>query len=191
MIRVSAARYFTLIFSCFVSTVAYCATVYQWTDSSGVVHYTDNSDKIPERYLSGAREIASEPASAQKTMSAETTATAADPPAAPTATQEGPRAKLAHELEALKDGLPAKKKELARLYHKWMVAKGRTPTEKELKEFEEKRAKGEATYEDNPYVNKKPLSNPAPARVAYYRKLEEVKKDEARIEQLERELGRK
>jgi hypothetical protein len=100
------------------------------------------------------------------------------------------QAKLARELQALRQELPAKKQELTRLHRKWLVAKGRTPTEKEKKEFDEKLAKGEATLEDNPFINKNPLSNPVPARVAYYKKLEEIKRDEGRIRQLEMELAR-
>jgi len=98
-------------------------------------------------------------------------------------------ARLSRELQALRQALPGKRQELARLKHKWKVAKGRTPTEKELKEFEEKRAKGEATFQDNPYINKKPLSTPGPARLAYYKKLEEIEHDEERVSQLEQELG--
>jgi hypothetical protein len=107
-----------------------------------------------------------------------------------TGANKGEQAKLGGELQTLRRELPAKKQELARLHRKWLVAKGRTPTEKEIKEFEEKRAKGEAKLEDNPFINKNPLSNPVPARVAYYKKLEEVQRDEGRIRQLETELAR-
>jgi hypothetical protein len=94
------------------------------------------------------------------------------------------------DLQSLKQELPGKKRELAKLHRKWLVAKGRTPTKEEVKKFEEKLAKGEATEEDNPFVNKTRLSNSSPARAAYFKKLEEVSKDEARIGQLERELVR-
>lgn len=100
------------------------------------------------------------------------------------------QAGLVQELQTLKRELPGKKRELAKLHRKWLVTKGRTPTKEEVKSFEEKFAKGEATLDDNPFVNKSRLSNSSPARTAYYKKLEEVKKDEARIGQLERELVR-
>ena len=108
--------------------------------------------------------------------------TAADAHAA--STYEG----VAQELKTLREGLAAKKTELAQLRHKWTVTKGRVPTEKELKEFEKKKAKGEAKPEDNPYYNKSPLSSPGRWREAYYKKLEEVRKDEERAATLEREL---
>src|SRR6266571_4519781 len=95
---------------------------------------------------------------------------------------------VAQELKTLQEELAVKKTELAQLRHKWTINKGRTPTEKELKEFEEKRAKGEAKTEDNPYVNKSSLSSPGRWREAYYKKLDEIKKDEERAVRLEREL---
>ena len=98
------------------------------------------------------------------------------------------KASPAQELKALQESLAVKKKELARLHHKWTVAKGRVPSKEELKEFEEKRAKGKATMEDNPYINKKPLSSPGLSRQAYYQKLEEVRQDEAWLRQLGQDL---
>lgn len=96
---------------------------------------------------------------------------------------------LTAELKALKEALPAKQAELAKLRHRWMVAKGRTPTAAEIKEYEAKKAKGKATAGDNPYVTKTPLSNPAPYRAAYYKKLEEVTRDQEQIARLEQELA--
>lgn len=96
--------------------------------------------------------------------------------------------RLNQELKAIREALPGKKKELARLRHKWVVAKGRIPSEKELIELDKKLDKGEVTYENNPYINKNPLSTPGPARLAYYKKLEEVRKDEDRVRRLEKEI---
>lgn len=132
--------------------------------------------------------------SAVPLAAADETPAAASATDAAAATQKGSdsdeRARLAKELQSIRQELPGKKQELARLYRKWLAVKGRTPSEKERKEFEEKLAKGdEVTFEDNPFINKNPLSNPVPARVAYYKKLQEVKRDEERIRQLERELA--
>ena len=92
-------------------------------------------------------------------------------------------------MKALKEALAINKKELSRLRHKWSVAKGRTPTPDELLEFEKKRAKGQVTVEDNPYINKNPLSSPGRARQAYYQKLQEVRLDEGQLRQLEKDLA--
>ena len=98
-------------------------------------------------------------------------------------------ATLARELQTIQDALPGKKRELARLRHKWLVAKGRTPSAQEVQDFEQKRAKGATTVADNPYINRNPLSTPAYARTAYFKKLEEIKQDEERILRLEKALG--
>lgn len=98
-------------------------------------------------------------------------------------------ARLNAELQRLEAGLPAKQEELARIRRKWVVIKGRVPTEKELKKYEEKRAKGEAKVEDNPYMNKSPLSSPGKYREAYYRMLNEIRSDEARIAKLKEEIA--
>lgn len=98
-------------------------------------------------------------------------------------------AALRGELRSVEARLQEKRSELARLRHRWVVAKGRVPTEKEMKEFEEKLAKGKADPLDNPYYNKNPLGTPAPARAAYFRKLEEVRQDEERLRRLREELG--
>jgi hypothetical protein len=93
------------------------------------------------------------------------------------------------ELQALKDALPAKKKELAKLRHKWAVMKGRKPTGAELKELEDflNSHKGPVSFEGNPYINKN-QSVSAPARMAYFKKLQEIQMNEERIHQLELQL---
>jgi len=96
--------------------------------------------------------------------------------------------RMTEELKQLQDGLPAKKTELAQLRRKWVVVKGRMPTQEELEEFEEQRAEGEVSVADNPYVNKNPLSSPGRYRGAYYKKLDEVRGDEARIARLRDEI---
>jgi hypothetical protein len=97
---------------------------------------------------------------------------------------------LASELRTLEAALPDKKKELVRLRHRWVVGKGRMPNAEEVKKFEEKQAEGKATYKDNPYVNNNPLSTPGMKRQAYLRKVEEIRRDEERIEKLREEMKR-
>jgi hypothetical protein len=95
---------------------------------------------------------------------------------------------LAQELKSLQDGLAAKQVELAKLRHKWMVSKGRTPSKEEIAEFEKLQAKGSAKFEDNPYINKSPLSSPGRWRVAYREKLAEIDKDKEAIALLEQKI---
>lgn len=169
------------------------ASTYRWRDDNGVTHFTDDADRIPERYLKRARELPTVRRKAKLPSSAAT-------PDSPTASSDGPatpdqdpkqaeHAGLNQELKTLREALPGKKAELVRLHHKWSVARGRTPSEEEIKEFEKKRAAGKVvTSDDNPYVNKSRLSTSGAARGAYFRKLVEVRKDEERIHELEKEL---
>lgn len=190
----------TLLLAFLTPAIAPAAS-YQWRDDQGVTHFTDDADRVPEKYLNRAREIQSvagekKPASPQPAIP-ENGAPAATADAAPPAkgasdaapvpkSPEGDRASA--ELNKLREDLAAKQAELARLRRKWQLAKGRNPSPKEIKEFEKKRAEGKATFKDNPYVNKSPLSSPIPARIAYFKKQEEVQKDEERIRQLEQQL---
>ncbi len=97
---------------------------------------------------------------------------------------------LSGELKLLEDGLPAKKAELVRLHRKWVLAKGRLPSTEEVKELTEKQAKGEVKVEDNPYVNKSPLSSVGRHREAYFKKQNEIKGDEERVARLKAEIAR-
>lgn len=177
------------------------ASAYQWQDDQGVMHFTDDSDKIPERYLRRAKEIDSlrvEPKSAPSAAPAAVSKRVISAPAAPAAgaapfdaakvAKAAQQARLGTELKKLQEGLTAKREELELLQHKWTVSKGRNPSASEIKEYEKKRASGKATFNDNPYVNNTPFSSSARARSAYYKKLEEVRKDEERVRQLEQEL---
>jgi len=172
------------------------ASTYQWRDDNGVTHFTDDSDRIPAKYLGRAKELDSirgekkpaTPAKAQDLPAAVAAPAASAAPDDSQTVRSEEKERLEAELKSLQAGLATKKKELDRLHHKWSVVKGRTPTEKEVEEFEKKRAKGTATFKDNPYVNKKPLSSPAPARTAYFKKLEEIGRDEEKVRQLEQEL---
>lgn len=170
---------------------------YQWSDDAGVVHFTDDSDRIPDKYLKRAREI--DPGSAEKKPEAAAPKPAQAPAVPPSganaaapvafdAPRSAQRAKLAAELGQVRNSLATRKSELERLQHKWNVARGRTPTLEEAKEFQKKLAEGKATDKDNPYINKNALSSAARARTAYNKKLDEVRQDQARARQLEQEL---
>jgi len=177
------------------------ASTYRWLDANGVTHFTDNPDTVPDAYLSRVKELPSirgeGKTKASQDAPASTGATA--PPAAGTHVAAGTpvgaggakgaeKARLSLELKKLKEGLALKKAELNRLHHKWTVSKGRTPTADEVKEFGKKRAKGKATHDDNPYVGRGVLSSPGPARAAYFKQLDEVRKDEDTLRQLEQDL---
>ena len=181
-------RFLSVMIALSLSTTVYAA-IYEWRDDSGVSHFTDNADSIPARFVKRAKESPSDPAEAKKETPTASPAPSSTPlPNAgnPVASKPG-NAKLGQELKRVKQSLSKKKEELEKLHHKWSVARGRTPTQDEVKEFEKKLASGKVTPEDNPYVNRSALSLVGAARAAYYQKLEEIRKDEERLSQLERE----
>ena len=183
-----------LVMALSVCASAQAGSTYQWLDRDGVTHFTDNAERIPAGYLSAVQERPSAPpAAATPAPSPPAPAASPSPPSQVVGQGEGLQltagARLGQELKALKEALAVKKKELSRLRHKWSVAKGRVPTSDELLEFEKKRAGGQVKVEDNPYINKSPLSSPGRARQAYYQKLQEVRLDEGQLRQLEKELA--
>jgi hypothetical protein len=59
-------RYFILLASILLTSGIANAEIYQWTDKSGVVHFTDNQDKIPPGYRNRAKEVDLTPAVEEK-----------------------------------------------------------------------------------------------------------------------------
>lgn len=176
------------------------AAGYRWLDDAGVAHFTDDPDRIPDRYLERATEL--DPGSAGRKpeaaapnapkpvepAAAPASGAAAGAPAATAPDGSDKSAKVASELRQVRESLADKRKELARLLHKWNVARGRTPTLEEAKEFQKRLAEGKATDKDNPYINRNSLSSSGRARAAYYKKLDEVRQDQAHARRLEQEL---
>ncbi|GFO64540.1 DUF4124 domain-containing protein [Geomonas paludis] len=167
---------------------------YQWRDDAGTVHFTDDSDRIPDKYLKRAKEVDGTPAAkpaanAPKQEASPTASTVKGGAIVPVDQKSVQRERLGAELAQLRGGLQGKKQELQRLHHRWMVLKGRTPSVEEAKKFQKELAEGKTTDANNPYVSKnRVFSTAGAARVAYAKKLAEVREDEARVQQLEREL---
>lgn len=106
------------------------AAYYQWTDSQGVVHFTDNSDKIPKRYQKKAKRLdlpetrAPEPVAAPEPPAARAAPTARQPEKYGGHTEQWWRERfveLRSELQALQDGLPEKQKKLVQLRRKRVI----------------------------------------------------------------------
>ncbi|WP_224983211.1 DUF4124 domain-containing protein [Geomonas agri] len=173
--------------------LVFCGT-YQWRDDAGTVHFTDDTDRIPDKYLKRAQEVdpasAAKPAtSAPKQETSSIPSTAKEGTAVPVDQKNVQRERLSGELAKIRGGLQGKKQELQKLHHRWMVLKGRTPSLEEAKKFQKELAEGKARDAKNPYVTKNSaLSMAGAARAAYFKKLEDVRSDEARVQNLEREL---
>lgn len=177
-----------LIVSIFVLSMAapVCADTYQWTDSKGVVHFTDNPDKIPRQYRKKVKK--------RPSVKSETPVSVS--PAAPKAEEKREASKapplygghdenwwrtttgnLREELAKLIEELPAKRDKLQFLRRRWVISMGRTPKT------------GESVEDLDSYVNKSALSTPGKDREAYYSMKNEIERDEARIKQIEQELA--
>jgi len=104
------------------------ATIYQWLDSQGVTHFTDNPKKIPARYRSRVKELSG---SMESSPPAAPSPPAVQPVPAPVpsapAVEKGGRgeqawrssfAGLRAQLKTLEDGLAAKQAKLVELRRK-------------------------------------------------------------------------
>lgn len=98
------------------------AAFYQWSDANGVLHFTDDHNKIPMKYRKQARklDLSGEPAPARPVL---------QPQASPQLSASPPEgqsekwwrehfAALRGELQALQDGLQAKQEKLTQLRRK-------------------------------------------------------------------------
>ena len=163
------------------------AEVYEWVDGQGVVHFTDQLDKVPARYREKVKRR--ESVSGEKVT---VPSTPAPPPAAESAPREqkaelyGGHGKewwhasfkaLRDERKDIQDKLPEKKETLSKLHRQWVISMGRTPKE------------GESTSDPENYVTKSALSTPGKHREAYFDKKAEIEKDEARLKEIEQQLA--
>lgn len=147
------------------------AETYRWVDDKGVVHFTDNPDRIPARYLKRVQEL---PSVTVPSPSPSATPDQQAPRPVPAPGGEPPvrqpegakqyggkdetawRAQFAtvrNELKALQEGLPKKREQLAQLRRKRVIYQG------------------------------------AQERVAYNEMKARIDKDEARLVELEKELA--
>ncbi len=123
-----------LLIALFVTMLAFTAAradVYEWVDSQGVVHLTDNPDKVPSRYRKKVKVIETAPAGEKNVPPAQET-----PSALPKKSQES-QAELygGHDedwwrqsfrqaregIKAIQDKLPDKKEALAALHRKRVI----------------------------------------------------------------------
>jgi hypothetical protein len=131
-----------------MATVA-LAGVYEWTDSQGGVHFTDNVDKIPPKYRNSAREMELQPLIEIKS----------EPAAAVTPSmQNSPSTNGGHdemwwrssyrtlrdEMKSIQDNLPKKRDKLTELRRKRAIyskPSGRTAYYDKMNEIEQDEAR--------------------------------------------------
>jgi hypothetical protein len=94
------------------------AAFYQWSDAQGVIHFTDDPDKIPSKYLKRARrlKLSGQPAPPQVQAPSQVAKPQAPGPGGQTEQWWRERfSALRDELKTLQDGLPAKRASLVAL----------------------------------------------------------------------------
>lgn len=172
------------------------ATVYEWSDRQGVVHMTDDPDKVPAAYRNSVkqREIDTTgdlnvmPSTGKTLPSPQTTNDLKG--GHDEAWWRTRFTTMRRELAGLKENLPGKKDELEKLHRQYVISLGRSPKPGETGDSRffksPKTGKTEVTPEDTLTPN--PLSYVAGKRLAYYDMLSQIKNDEERIVELEKEL---
>lgn len=143
-----------------VSMAAYSAqaAVYEWVDDKGVVHFTDNADKIPDKYLKRAKEKSQENDRVTVTSPSGmegTPAAGSNLKPVPVQDEEQWRSRfgsLREQIKGLENGLVAKRERLSTLRRKKAVYQRGTD------------------------------------RAAYGAQLEEIERDEARLKELDQQL---
>jgi hypothetical protein len=178
-----------VLFACSVAQ----AEVYEWVDGQGVVHFTDQLDKVPARYREKVKR--------RESVTGEKV-TVPSTPVPPSMTESLPREQKAElygghgkewwhasykalrdERKDIQDKLPEKKETLTKLRHQWVVSMGRTPKAGETRDdrFTKPPPEEKETVSHS-------LSTPGKHREAYYDKKAEIEKDEARLKEIEQQL---
>lgn len=175
------------------------AEVYEWVDGQGVVHFSDDPDKVPDRYRKRVK--------IRDSVSPEGGVPAvrhqAPPPSAPPekkAELYGGRGEnwwrgrfqaLRDEMKTIQEKLPEKKESLAQLHRKWVISMGRSPKAGETGEsrfFKTPKEGSKEVKSDDKFASTT-FGAVGRNRAAYYAMKDEIEKDEARITDIEGELA--
>lgn len=101
------------------------ADTYRWVDDKGVIHFTDNPDRIPSKYLKRVQEVSSQESPAPIPQRQSQTATRDSSPDLPGGLSEqawrSRFSALRAELKALKDELPVKREALDQFRRKRII----------------------------------------------------------------------
>jgi hypothetical protein len=147
-----------LAVSVVIASVAHADT-YQWTDSHGVLHFTDSLDKVPANYLKKVRKVDVNPVIQENRQPSQQRQNSLTPTVKNIFgghDQEWWRSsfmRLRIEIKNIQDGLPEKKTGLTDLRRKYVIY------------------------------------NKPSTRIAYNELYEDIEKDEARVVELQKQLA--
>jgi hypothetical protein len=159
-------RNFLLLLGIMVMVGAAHASTYEWVDSQGVMHFTDDSDKIPFKYRNKVRQLDLAPVPGEKEL----------PPAQPQQQPAVETIPAVDEAKSLYGGHDAT----------WWRA-GFKARRDEMKTIQE--ALPDKKEKLNVLRRKRNLYQKSGDRTAYYDLLVEIEKDEARIKELQGQLA--
>jgi hypothetical protein len=120
-------RSFILFIGILVMCAVAHAATYEWTDNHGGLHFTDNLDKVPAKYLNKVRKVDVQPVIQEREQASQ--------PAQQSIAPAGQNIFGGHdgmwwrssfkglrdEMKQLQDGLPGKKEKLAELRRKYFI----------------------------------------------------------------------
>jgi hypothetical protein len=149
--------------SVFACTAAW-ATVYEWIDSQGVVHMTDDPDKVPDRYRS-------------KVKSREIDTGGVTPPAADSGNQPAAGPAPAAKADARDGGHD----------EEWWRA-GFAQARREIKSLQDQIDTKKKSLED--LHRKRVLYQKPGDRIEYFSLSDDIARDEERLKSLQDQLGR-
>jgi hypothetical protein len=158
-------RNFLLLLGIMVMVGAAHAATYEWVDSQGVMHFTDDSDKIPVKYRSKARQLDLTPVPGEKELPPA-------PPQNPPAVETIPPVDKATSLYGGHN-------------ETWWLASFKARRD-EIKTIQE--ALPDKKEKLNELRRKRMLYQKPGDRTAYYDLMAEIEKDEARINELQGQL---
>lgn len=127
-------RFYVALCLILLAVAAADASIFEWVDSEGVTHFTDNPDKVPEKYRKKVKER--ESVTVESPPPATATPPAQPPPPAPAA-GEDQRLRGGHdeawwrtrfsairqELDGIQSDLPGKREKLSNLHRKRVLFK--------------------------------------------------------------------
>ena len=179
-------RLLLVVFISIIACNAAWAAVYEWVDSQGIVHMTDDADKVPGKYrkIMKIREIDTRDVGTPSSLAEKPSVSV---PALGQKTElygdhdrdwwRTSFANVRNELKRLREKLPEKKEQLPQAHRDWVISMGKTP------------GKGQSTSNPASYITDSSLSTSGQHRVAYYTLKDEIEKDDARIKELEQQLA--
>ncbi len=124
MCREAVMRIFIMSIGIMVMAAAAFADTFEWTDSQGGIHFTDNIDKVPAKYRDKAQKVDIQPIIQGEEKTAPTPATPAIQNLYGGHDEGWWRSRfsaLRNEMKTIQDGLPAKREQFTNQHRRYII----------------------------------------------------------------------